>query len=70
MIRKAQYWRAFTADTKAEAEKAADTWWAEQDGFDRVSGWILPADDTPPGSAPRWTATIIYRSSGAQRTLH
>jgi hypothetical protein len=59
--KRAKYWREFTAPTRAEAEKAAATWWAEQSGFDRISGWTLPADVSASGSAPHWTATIIYK---------
>ena len=74
MIKKAQFWREFTAATQAEAEKAADTWWVEQSGFDRVSGWVLPTSDPTPGGTPGWTATIIYKSSSEaeprQATLH
>jgi hypothetical protein len=62
MLKKAKYWRAFTAATRAEAEKAAAAWWAEQSGFDKVSGWTLPASDQA-GTSPGWTATIIYRPS-------
>jgi len=65
MLKKAKYWKAFTAATRAEAEKAAAAWWAEQSGFDRISGWVLPAADAPPGGAPQWTATIIYKPSDA-----
>jgi len=61
MLKKAQYWKEFTAATRAEAEKAAATWWGEQSGFDKISGWILPASD--PSADPRWTVTIIYKSS-------
>jgi hypothetical protein len=69
MIKTAKYWREFTAATRAEAEKAAETWWAGQSGFDRVSGWTLPAPDAP-ADEQRWTATIIYRSSEASPTIH
>lgn len=61
MPKRAKYWREFTAPTRAEAEKAATTWWAEQRGFDRISGWTLPADVSASGSVPHWTATIIYK---------
>ena len=43
MLKKAKYWRAFTAASRAQAEKAAADWWAGQSGFDRISGWTLPA---------------------------
>ena len=69
MLKKAKYWRAFTAGSRAEAEKAAAAWWAEQSGFDRISGWTLPAEQ-PPGE---WTVTIIYRPSEpelAPATVH
>lgn len=69
MLKKAKYWRAFTAATRAAAEKAAAAWWAEQSGFDKVSGWTLPA----PGSDPQWTVTIIYKPAGSEprpATLH
>jgi hypothetical protein len=71
VLKKAKYWRAFTADTRAQAEKAAADWWDAQSGFDRISGWVLPAGDAPSGATPQWTATIIYRDavdsdSGAQ----
>ena len=62
MLKKAKYWQAFTAPTRAEAEKAAEAWWAEQSGLDRISGWTLPAEQ-PPGAGPHWTVTIIYRPS-------
>ena len=72
MLKKAKYWRAFTAATRAEAEKAAATWWAEQSGFDKISGWTLPAVDQPAGTAAGWTATIIYRPSDLEQpaTVH
>ena len=74
MIKKAQYWREFTAATRDEAKKAADAWWAQQSGFDRVSGWVLPASEPPPDGATGWTATIIYRPSSGQEaqrpTIH
>lgn len=62
MLKKAKYWREFTAATRAEAEKAAAAWWAGQNGLDRISGWTLPAAPAP-ASDPRWTVTIIYTSS-------
>jgi hypothetical protein len=62
MLKKAKYWREFTAASRTEAEQAAAAWWAEQQGFDRISGWVLPAADAPAG-ADRWTVTIIYRPS-------
>ncbi len=68
MLKKAKYWREFTAPTRAEAEKAAAAWWAEQSGFDRISGWTLPAN--PP---TQWTVTIIYNESDrvpAAATVH
>ncbi len=66
MIKKAQYWREFTAATRDEAAKAAETWWSEQSGVDKVSGWVLPAGDPAADrAAAGWTATIIYRSSPA-----
>ena len=73
MLKKAKYWRAFTAATRAEAEKAAASWWAEQSGLDKISGWTVPAPDSPPGDAPQWTVTIIYRPSVSeprQPTVH
>jgi hypothetical protein len=66
MLKTAKYWRAFTAATRAEAEKAAAAWWAEQTGVDRVSGWVLPAPDTAATGAPHWTVTIIYRPSAPE----
>ena len=51
MLKTAKFWRAFTAATRAEAEKAAASWWAEQSGFDKISGWTLPAPD--PGAGRR-----------------
>lgn len=72
MLKMAKYWRAFTAATRAEAEKAAASWWAEQSGFDKISGWTLPAPESSPG-APHWTVTIIYRPSSPesrQPTVH
>ena len=73
MLKKAKYWRAFTGATRAAAEKAAAAWWAEQSGFDKVSGWILPAPEAGPGSDPQWTVTIIYRPADSEprpATLH
>ncbi len=63
MLKKAKYWREFTAATRAEAEQAAAAWWAEQSGFDKVSGWTLPAPGQPADLDPRWSVTIIYRPS-------
>ena len=65
MLKTAKYWRAFTAATRAEAEQAAASWWAEQSGFYRISGWTLPASESP-GAPPQWTVTIVYRPSGAE----
>ena len=73
MLKKAKYWREFTAASRAAAEKAAAAWWDQQSGFDTVSGWTLPARDTPPGSEPQWTVTIIYRPADSEArpaTLH
>jgi hypothetical protein len=73
MLKKAKYWRAFTAASRAEAEKAAASWWAEQSGFDRISGWTLPASDSSPGADPQWTVTIVYRPSESElqpATIH
>jgi hypothetical protein len=66
MLKTAKFWRAFTAATRAEAEKAAASWWAEQSGFDKISGWTLAAPDSAPGGAQHWTVTIIYRPSGPE----
>lgn len=69
MLKKAKYWREFTAATRAAAEKAAAAWWAEQSGFDKVSGWTLPAPD----SDRQWTVTIIYKPADSEprpATLH
>jgi hypothetical protein len=63
MLKKAKYWRAFTAATRTQAEQAAAAWWAEQSGLDRISGWTLPAGDAPAGAAPQWTTTIVYAPS-------
>lgn len=73
MLKTAKFWRAFTAATRAEAEKAASSWWAEQSEFDKISGWTLPAPDSAPGGTQHWTVTIIYRPRGPeprQPTLH
>jgi hypothetical protein len=73
MLKKARYWRAFTAATRSQAEKAAAEWWGEQQGFDKVSGWTLPAEPPTPGTAPQWTVTIVYKPSDAEPgrpTLH
>jgi hypothetical protein len=51
--KKSKYWREFTAPTRAEAEKAAASWWAEQRGFDKISGWTMPANASAPGAAPQ-----------------
>jgi hypothetical protein len=64
MLKTAKYWRAFTAATRAEAERAAASWWAEQRGFDKISGWTLPSPETSPGGKTQWTATIIYSPAG------
>ena len=42
-----------------DAERAADTWWSEQSGFDRISGWTLPAPDARGGEA-EWTTMRTY----------
>lgn len=65
MLKKARYWKAFTATTRAKAEQAAAAWWAEQSGFDRISGWTLPAGQ-PADATPGWTVTIIYKPSDPQ----
>jgi hypothetical protein len=71
MLKTAKFWRAFTAATRADAEQAADSWWAEQSGFDRIGGWTLPADGAAPGGGIAWTTTIVYRpSGGGARLLH
>jgi hypothetical protein len=73
VLKKARYWQAFTAPTRAEAEKAAAAWWAEQRGFDKISGWTLPASPPTPSADPHWTVTIIYNASDQKRaaaTLH
>ena len=73
MLKKAKYWREFTAPTRAEAEDAAAAWWAEQSGFDKISGWTLPANPPTPSAGPQWTVTIIYNESDLERataTLH
>jgi hypothetical protein len=73
VLKKAKYWREFTAATRAEAERAAAFWWAEQSGFDKVSGWTLPASLPTAGADPQWTATIIYKASDpepATLTMH
>jgi hypothetical protein len=66
MLKKAKYWREFTAATRAQAERAAAAWWAEQSGFDKISGWTLPAAGQPAGADPRWTVTIIYKRSDTE----
>ena len=63
MLKKAKYWQAFTAATRAQAEKEAAAWWAKQSGFDRISGWTLPASDQNPDDGSGWTVTIVYRPS-------
>ena len=73
MLKKAKFWREFTAATRAEAEQAAAAWWAGQSGLDRISGWILPAGDPGPGATAHWTATIVYKpadSEQGQPTIH
>jgi hypothetical protein len=71
VLKKAKYWREFTAPTRAEAEDAAAAWWAEQSGFDKISGWTLPATPPTPSADPQWTVTIIYNESDLERaTLH
>ncbi|MBV8410396.1 MAG: hypothetical protein JOY64_22410 [Alphaproteobacteria bacterium] len=68
MLKKAEYWREFTAATRAEAEGTAAAWWAEQSGFDKVGGWTVR---TPaPAAAQQWTVTIIYRRSDRPPRLH
>jgi hypothetical protein len=72
VLKKAKYWREFTAPTRAEAEDAA-AWWAEQSGFDKISGWTLSANPLTPSADPQWTVTIIYSESDLERataTLH
>jgi hypothetical protein len=63
-LKEARYWKEFSADTRAEAERAASCWWAEQHGLVKVSGWILPLADP---ARPQWTATIIYKSVEPER---
>lgn len=73
LLKKAKYWREFTAATRPAAEKAAADWWAEQTGFDKVSGWTLPAPDAPSDGELQWTVTIIYKPSEPEpgpATLH
>ena len=73
MSKTAKYWHAFTAKSRTQAEKAAAAWWAEQNGFDRVSGWTLPAEEPSSDGTPQWTVTIVYRPSGLRDqapTLH
>jgi len=73
VLKKAKYWREFTAPTRAEAEDAAAAWWAEQSGFDKISGWTLPANPPTPSADAQWTVTIIYSESDLERataTLH
>ena len=73
MLKKARYWRAFTAANRSQAKQAAAAWWDEQRGFDKVSGWTLPAEPPTPGAAPQWTVTIIYKPSdheSGRPTLH
>lgn len=73
MLKKAKYWKEFTAATRPLAEKAAADWWAEQSGFDKISGWTLPAPAGSPGGHPHWTVTIIYKPSEPERgppTVH
>jgi hypothetical protein len=61
-LKDARYWKEFSAATRAEAERAAATWWAEQRGLEKVSGWILPLE--PEAAArPQWTVTIIYKAA-------
>ena len=72
MLKKAKFWRAFTAASRSEAEKAAANWWAEQSGFHKISGWTLPA---PPAESTgeSWTVTIIYspaEPAAGTSTLH
>ena len=62
-MKKAKYWKEFTAASRREAEKAAAAWWAEQSGFDKISGWVLPASPPEPTADPQWTVTIIYKTS-------
>jgi len=58
---------------EVEAARRLAAWWAEQSGFDKVSGWTLPAPEAAPGSDPQWTVTIIYKpadSGPRPATLH
>jgi hypothetical protein len=73
VLKKAEYWKEFTASTQAEAEHAAAAWWAEQRGFDKICGWTIPAALATSGADAQWTVTIIYKKSnseGATTTMH
>lgn len=64
VLKEAKYWRAFTAATRADAETAAASWWSEQSGLEKVSGWTLPAPGEAVGASSQWTVTIVYKVSG------
>jgi hypothetical protein len=73
ILKKAKYWTAFTSATRLGAEEAAAAWWAEQDGFDKVSSWTLPAGPPTAAAKPGWTVTIVYTILGEAadtKTLH
>jgi hypothetical protein len=53
--------REFTADSKVEAKAAADSWWAQQTEFVRLSEYIGPTNEhLGRQTGHRWVATIIY----------
>jgi hypothetical protein len=69
VLKKAQYWKEFSAATQVEAERVAAAWWAEQRGFDKICDWTLPAPSSD--ATGQWTVTIIYKMADrANTTVH
>lgn len=53
--------KQFARETKGAAQKAADDWWAKQNGLTRVTAYVGPSDLAEQIGA-RWLATIIYEA--------
>jgi hypothetical protein len=60
--------REFTADSEAEAKRAADAWWAQQAGLTRLSDYAGPTGEhLARQTGHRWVATIIYEAASRQK---
>ena len=51
--------KEFRGETMGAAQKAADSWWALQNGLTRISEYTSPANLNEHTRA-RWIATIIF----------